>query len=504
MSRCVGLRGLVKKEVRLQYSGLIVFAAKMISVATGMIFTLLITRNTSPGEYGIWANISDLVGYFVLIAGAIPFWSTRFVARNREGSTKTGLVANLIIGVISTLIYLPVVPVITSSLNVPQAYVILYFIVSAQIVEFYLINQFEAAFRAEKPQVVGYGLLIEESAKIVFAYILIVQFQQPLFGAMLSLIAAVLIQIGYYLRQTSNSLRGKIQWNYVRQWLKGSIVNIYYMIGNQIAALVLIMLFTLGSPEARADFQAAATIANIIAYSSFLSFALYPRLLAEKGLEEVTTSLKLVLMFAIPLTAGALAIPESFLIILNEPYGSAAPVLIILAVDALVTTISGFYTYVLFGVEKLDEKATIPIRQLVRSHIFKVFTLSYVHSAFTIPTTYIVLTRFAGGGAVQAATYVAAINTIGHVSMFLVLYMMIRGTVTITVPWKSIGKYSLAAGTMGSVLYIIPHPTRIALTLATVAIGGLIYLVLILAFDKEARTLIRSILTEVREKLVAP
>lgn len=496
----MSLKILAKKEVRVQYSGLIVFGAKMISVATGMIFTLLITRNTTGDQYGIWANIFDVVGYFLLIAAAIPFWSTRFVARNEEGSAKTGLVANLIIGMISTLIYLPLIPFVTASLNVPQAYVIFYLIVSAQIVELYLINQFEATFRAEKPQVVGYGLLVEEFTKIAMAYLLIVQLGQPLLGAMISLITAVFIQIVYYLKQSSTSPNQKIHWNYVRQWLKGSIANIYYMIGNQIAALVLIMLFTLGSREARADYQAAVTISSIITYSSFLSFALYPRLLAEKGLKEVNTSLKLVLMFAVPLTAGALAIPESFLIILNEPYGAAAPILVILAIDALVTTVSGFYTYVFFGVERIDQEATIPLRQLVRSHIFKVFTLSYVHSAFTIPTTYITLTLFATGGPVQAAVYVAAINTIGHISMFLVLYVMMRRTVTIKVPWRSIGKYSLAAGTMALILYLIPHPTRIILTLATAAFGALIYIALILAIDKEARVLIRSILGEVRER----
>ena len=491
---------MAKNEVRLQYSGFIIFAAKILSIATGMIFTLLITRNTTEEQYGVWANIFDLMAYFVLLAAAIPFWSTRFVARNKEGSTKTGLVANLIIGVISVVFYIPLVPFITSALNVAQAYVVLYFMVSAQIIGSYLTNQLEATLRAERPQAVGYGLLVAEITKIALAYVLIVRLQQPLSGAMVSLTIAILIQIAYYLKLVSPSLKQKTQWNYVREWLKGSITNIYYLIGNQIAAVIFIMLFVFGSHTARADYLAAATIANIIGYSSFLSFALYPRLLANKSLEDVTTSLKLVLMFAIPMAAGVMAIPDSFLTILKEQYAEAAPLLLILAIDALVLTISGFYQYVLFGVEKLDEKATIPIRQLVKSDIFKVFTLSYIHSAITLPLAYYVLTNFASGQTVQAAMYVAAITMTTRLAMFIVLYILVRRTLKVIVPWTSIGKYVFAGAIMGSALYLIPHPTRIALILVTAVAGGILYLALLLAIDKEARTLIKSILQEIRGK----
>ncbi|MEM3551197.1 MAG: hypothetical protein QXV01_08940 [Candidatus Bathyarchaeia archaeon] len=43
------------------------------------------------------------------------------------------------------------------------------------------------------------------------------------------------------------------------------------------------MLFTYGGETARSNYGAAYQIANIITYSSFLAFALYPKLLAEKS-----------------------------------------------------------------------------------------------------------------------------------------------------------------------------------------------------------------------------
>jgi len=490
-----------KKEIRLQYSGFIIFAAKMLSVATGMIFILLLTRNITKEQYGIWSNISDLMAYFMLLNAAFPFWTTRFVARGKEGAAKTGFIANLIIALIAAAFYIPLVPVITSTLNIGESYIILYFIASAPIIEGYLISVLEACLQAKKPQAVGYGLLVGELCKIILAYVLIVKFQQLLLGAMMSILTAFSIQIMYYIKLVSGDLKQKIRWDYVKEWLKGSVSNIYSAAGNQIAAFIFMLLIIYGGKAARGDYAAAATIANIITYSSFLSFALYPKLLAENSLEDVTTSLKMVLMFAIPMTAGAMAMPDSFLTILDEPYREAAPVLFLLAIDAFIATISGFFTSVLFGVEKLDEKAKIPLKQLAKSNIFKVFTLPYIHSAITLPTTFYVLTNFALNQPVQAALYVTIINMTARFAMFLVVYAIVRKTVTTVIPWRSIAKFVFASAVMASMLFLIPHPEKLTPTIGVAIFGGLVYLALLTAIDKEARLLIASIWLEIKKEI---
>jgi hypothetical protein len=70
--------------------------------------------------------------------------------------------------------------------------------------------------------------------------------------------------------------------------------------------------------------------------------------------------------------------------------------------------------------------------------------------------------------------------------------------VTIRHPWKNIAKYVFAATVMGAILYLIPHPARVTTTLAETAIGGLIYAALLMAIDKEARELPRTILKNLR------
>jgi hypothetical protein len=84
--------------------------------------------------------------------------------------------------------------------------------------------------------------------------------------------------------------------------------------------------------------------------------------------------------------------------------------------------------------------------------------------------------------------------------MFLILYAIVRKMIKIDIPWRSIAKYLFAAAVMGTILYVIPHPTRILTTLVETAAGGAIYIALLMGIDKEARALPKQILQEVRPK----
>ncbi|MGB8780502.1 MAG: hypothetical protein WCD81_07630 [Candidatus Bathyarchaeia archaeon] len=493
-----------RNRIRVQYSGLIIFVAQMLSVITGLIFILLLTRSMSNDQYGVWSNIFDLTGYFLLLSGLFPFWATRFVARGNEGSAKTGFYANLLVSLASIVIYVPLVPLLMSKFNVSGTYLMVYVVASVYIVAIYLITILEAILRAEKPQATGYGLLIEEICKISLAYLLIVRFQffgpvNQFFGAMISLVVATSIQVIYYLKLVLRDLKQRIQWSYVREWLKGSVGYIYNAVGVQIAGFIFLLLFIYGGEAARGDYQAAATFAGIVGYSSSLAFALYPKLLAEDSLKDVTSSLRTVLMFAIPMAAVAMSMSKSLLTVLKGSYADSSLVLFLLAIDAVIVLISQFYTSVLLGIEKLDQGAKIPLKQFLRSKMFKVFTLPYIQAAIALPAGLYVLTQLATGNPLQAAIYVTIINMGAHVAAILVLYMITLGAVTIVVPWRNIGKYVFASAIMVTVLYLLPHPTTILPTLGTVVVAGAIYAALLLAIDREARIFVNSIWEEIKK-----
>jgi hypothetical protein len=350
------------------------------------------------------------------------------------------------------------------------------------------------------PHAIGYGLIVLQIARVILGYVLIVNFHLLLWGAVVANLAAYAPQIFYYLKLLAPELKQRIERQYIKEWLKGSLANIYNVVGNQIAAYIFIMLFTYGGEGGRGELGAGATIVNVITYSSFLAYALYPKLLAERKSEDITTSLKMVLMFAIPLTVGAIALSDSYITILTDKYTDAGPVLIVLAIDAFVVVISSFFSTVLFGVENVDAGSRLSLRQLAKSRLFLVFSLPYLHSLITIPTAFYLLSNYTRNQPFQAALYVSMINLVARFTAFLILYIIVRKMIKIHIPWKTITKYVLAAAVMGTILHVIPHPTRVLSTLAETAIGGLIYLATVMAIDKETRTLPNFVWKELKHR----
>jgi len=499
-----------RKEIRLQYSGYVIFAAKLIGVATGLIFQFMLGRAIAADspEYAIWGNIITVLPYFTLLAGVVPFWVMRCVARGKEGATKTGLTINLLFSLITTAAYLVIIPLILPSflseagVSNPAVYLPFYLIVSVQIIEVYLIGLFEPCLQARTPQSVGYGLILQQLFRLIIGYVIIVQLGQPLLGAVVSTIIALSVQAVYYFKLLAGELKQRVQWGYVKEWLKGSVLIVYSVVGGVIINFVFIMLFYYGGFSSMDIYYAALQIANVITHAGFLSFALYPKLLTERRGEDVTVSMKTVLMFALPMTVGVISLSSSYIILLRPGtimYPGAEWVLVVLALDALVMVVYGIYGSVLSGVETVDRER-LSFKSLVRSKLFAFYSLFYVHSAITIPITYYVLTTYASQQPLVAAFSVCVVNSVVRFAMFLILVIMVRGMFEIAIPWRSIAKYGLASAVMGVVLFLLPYTSRISTTLAWTAVGGIVYLAVLMAIDKEARSLPKVILQEIRGK----
>jgi len=499
-----------RKEIRLQYSGYVIFAAKLISVATGLVFQVMLGRAIAADSpaYAIYGNINTVLPYFTLLAGIVPFWVMRCVAREKEGATKTGLAINLLFSLIATAAYLVIIPLILPALLSeagvanPAAYLPFYLIVSVQIIEVYLIGVFEPCLQARTPHSVGYGLILQQVFRVIIGYVIIVQLGQPLLGAVVSTIIALSFQAVYYSKLLASELKQRMQWGYVKEWLKGSVLIIYSVVGGVITNFVFIMLFYYGGYSSMDIYYAALQIANVISYAGFLSFALYPKILTERRSEDATASIKTVLMFALPMTVGVISLSSSYIVLLRPGtamYAGAEWVLIVLALDSLVLAASGIYGAVLSGVETVDRER-LSFKSLVQSKLFRYYSLFYVQSAITIPTTYYVLTTYAFQQPLMAALSVCVINSVVRFAMFLILVIMVRGMFKITIPWKSIGKYGLASAVMAVVLFLLPYTNRILTTLAWTAVGGIVYLAVLMAIDKEARKLPKTILQEIKGK----
>lgn len=486
-----------KNQIRVQYSGFIIFASQILSIATGLIFTLLLTRNMSTSEYGIWTNIFDYTAYFWLFSGVLPFWATRFMARGKEGTVKTSTLAQLSIALISTVAYFPAIILITNAIGT-QAYLLIYLIAGLYVFNFYMVAIFEGVLRSIRPQVIGYGLLVEEVVKVAIALTVIVGLGQLFLGAILALVVSASVQVVFYVWLLRDEFRQKTSWGYLKEWFKGSAVIAYNSIGGQLVSFVMVLLFLYGGSSTRAYYQAAFTFTNIIGFSASLAFALYPKLLSKTCPDEqVGVSFRTMMMLAIPLSTITMVMATSFLTMLNIAYAVAWPVVIALALDALVVLVSQFYSSCLMGAEAFDAEGKISLRLLFKSKIFKVFSITYIQAAIALPLTYFVLTALPVAGSVQAAVDVIAITLGVHLSTFIGLYLFMRKSIRLPVAWKSLTKYLLASIIMDIALLLIPATSTLLFTVAKAVVGLAIYIALLLAIDKQARELLNLIIQEV-------
>jgi hypothetical protein len=481
------------------YSGFVIFASQILSLFTGVIFTLLLTRNmTDPAEFGAWSFIFYLIGLFTLVNGLFPFWATRFVARGKEGAIKTAVSANLIVAVVATVVYLLSVSVVLEVLHVTSVALVIYLIAAFQIVNNYLITVFEACLRAVKPQTTGYGLLIEEVVKVVLAYGIFLGAGQLFLGAIVGIVAGASVQAGFYVWLLRDYLRQRIHWGYLREWLKGSAAFLYNAVGGQLVGFVLYLLVLFGGQSALGDYTAALTFSTVIGYASSLAFALYPKMLAQDCLADVVASFKNMLMLALPMVTVSLTMATSLLTILNAVYSVASPVLVLLTVDTLIVLVFQFYTQCLIGAETLDVEGKISVRELVRSKIFKVFSLPYLQAAIALPTVYYILTQVSLSGPVEAAMYVVVVNIVAHSVIFAVIYGLMRGEFRLPVPWLSVAKYVFAALVAAVLLVVIPQTTTLTTTFAKVLLGVGVYAMLLLVIDGDARKLGKRIVEEIQ------
>ena len=489
----------LSQRIRLRFSGLALFASKVFSIITGFIFVITVTRNISSHDFGVWQNIGDVVGYFVILSGIIPGWVTRYVARGHENAATTGLLTNLVISIpfIASLLFFA--PQFAKIATAPSLY---YSLASLMILGTYLKPALEAIAQAKKPHLLGYDVVVHELIMVSLGIVLVMFLKFGLFGAVVTVISSNFVDILFYLVTLRNEFRLATNWAYLRSWLRSSAINVYGMVGDRLGATNVVLLVVFSGATARAYVGAAYAVALTISYVSGLAVGLYPKLLAGGTREDVENILRLMFMFAIPMVVGILVLAEPLLGILNPEYSVAAPVLYLAAILYLPWCLSTVFDTVITGTERIDE-TSFRMKDLFRSRLSLPPTLLYISSAITLPLLYLILTHLKPN-ALDAAFYLVATVYASLPVAFTVKYLVARRCMNFRLPLIDFAKYAVASLTMAAILLRLPVVARISTILAIVMLGAATYFAILLAIDSEARKLLRSIVTELRESRTRP
>ena len=289
----------------------------LISVITGLVFTLIVTRRLVPEEFGTWSLIGTMISYFLISEAILDFWTIRQVARG-ENVGSTSLVSSLFFSFGAIPFYLLLAYVISGESNANLDLLIFGSILIPVLFVSRILTQINTA---HKPQKTSYSLLVFEVFKIPTALALVYFLDLGVIGVIISIMIAYLIKIGVQIYFAKPKLKNKFNFSYLKRWIKLSWVALYSAFPRLINSLD-VMFYTLitGSVIGIAFYSASLAIAGLVLHSGLITQALYPKLLAKGSRKHINENFSLLMYIGIPLLGITVVFSKPALFALNPAY----------------------------------------------------------------------------------------------------------------------------------------------------------------------------------------
>ena len=488
-----------------KYAGLLSFLASMVSLGTGLLFSVMIARRLSVSEYGIWQYYTAVMTLMVFPGTVIDFWMTRDLARGK-GVLNTGLLMNGLLSALSNALL-----IVISILSGPATYISPEILLTFIFYLFLLLlsNALDSASVAVRPTLHGLGRLVLEVVKVLLGVIFIVWLRLGLLGALISIDLAFLSKCAVMYLGMCRSSVGAASLSSGLIWLRRGWIPALGIIPDLLRSVDLLFLAWLtGSTVPTAYLGMARTISAMIGYSGLLAISLYPRLLGGEEGRHVGSSIGTVSMLAFPMAGGLIALALPILYVFGPNYAPAAVSLQLLSVATLLDVFRSLSMSILQGTEKADISQNASATELIRSNLAAPRLVEILAQAtntlVSLAIIYIVGTQEMQYG--YLATALSLINLIIALPLLLVIVKLSRKAYHYAVPWRSIARQLLATAVM-VVAVLTLYPARAisssiseVLTglLPVVALGAIVYFVVLLAIDRETRAKLRRLGRSIR------
>lgn len=484
-------------RIRLRFTGLTAYGATLLTTLTGLIFMVVITRRLTPEELGVWRYIGTLITYFIIPAGLLGFWATRFTASG-EKVLKTLLTLAVSLSALSTCIFILLAPQLSALVDFPAS---VFIVAALEIPSIYLYMTLESVAHAKRPHVNYYAQLVQEALKIPIAAILVVILRLGLLGAIVAVVAA------YAARAATIALYLKdLDWGNISSKLAKKMASVLWLPLYQSGAGAILALDTVvvvsfaGGPEPAGYAAAVHLLGGLVTMSGTLAAGLYPKMLQQTLGRDVETSIGLVLMLAIPTCIGLVILGAPLLNILRPEYSEAAQILPIAVSHAILFVFSGITDSVIAGSERVDFNSNMSFRDLLKSNLFLLPTLNYVLAAINLPALIISLIIFNPTDPLSVLTIWLTVNLASFIPVTTYKIKTAYHLVPFKFPTKSVLTYLAAASFMGAVAFftkpeklhgeVVPALTQ---TLPSIFTSVATYFALLVVINKEFRALVNAV-----------
>jgi len=474
-------------------AGIVSFLASLVSLGTGLVFSVVVTRRLAVDEYGIWQFYSVVVTYLVLPGSIVNFWLTRYLGRGKR-ALNTGLVLNLLLSTVTSLLLIgasfafsPLVEIGPYELAALLLYLIM----------LYLSGSIDAASIGAAPILQGTGMFVQEFVKVIVGAFLVVWLRMGLLGAVLSIDIALLVKCLVIYARMPKNLKGPVDIPSGLLWLKNWWVPAVAVLPSLIVPLDLVVLTWVTNSTTTAYLGLAKTIAAIASYPSLLATPLYSSLLGGGGRRQVEDSMRLVMVFAFPMAAGIVSLALPILCLFGQSYAPVVTSLQLLSAAAFFNVISGLAMSILQGTERVDVKERPLTAELVRSNLTIPRVVEIIaHGSYILVSLLVLVYVWSQEPSAElAVTTISLINLVVALLLSATLWTLSRRAHWFAVPWGDIAKCVFATAVMCAVVFIL-YPigaisARIGDVLAgllpVIGVGVLVYFGVLLAIHGRFR-----------------
>ena len=494
--------------IRVTYTGLISLIGGIISIFTGIIFTLIITRSVTAEEYGTWGLILGLVTYVMLIGPIVSYWSTRDTARNIQ-SGKTAIWSSMLLSIGAISVYIPISYLMSNYTNVENN-VLLF---AAILVPTMFINGILVAINLGwKPHAISYGTLAYGISSIPLALFLIYYLNFGVTGIIISVFLANIVSIIILFYYAKEKIVNRFNKAFLKKWLKFSWIPIYPGIAVLVAGFD-ISIFTIitGSVIGLAFWTAAMVFPAMISHTGLISRAIYAKLLEEKTKEFMSENLTLVFYFGIILISLVITFARPALYALNPIYEIAFPVAIIMSFEVFLSVFTNIFLLSLAGIERVDKFENSTFKDYLKSKLFFPQTIRLIQTSIYVLILTVGLLILVGFGSSnqELLLFWASIALITQIPLVCVLYYLVQKNIMIKLEISRIVKFSLTGiGVFGFTHVLITQflvyspdiASFIPNVLMFASFGVGLYIIITYLIDNKIRNLVHAVIYEIKTK----
>ena len=494
--------------IRVTYTGLISLIGGIISIFTGIIFTLIITRSVTAEEYGTWGLILGLVTYVMLIGPIVSYWSTRDTARNIQ-SGKTAIWSSMLLSIGAISVYIPISYLMSNYTNVENN-VLLF---AAILIPTMFINGILVAINLGwKPHAISYGTLAYGISSIPLALFLIYYLNFGVTGIIISVFLANIVSIIILFYYAKEKIVNRFNKAFLKKWLKFSWIPIYPGIAVLVAGFD-ISIFTIitGSVIGLAFWTAAMVFPAMISHTGLISRAIYAKLLEEKTKEFMSENLTLVFYFGIILISLVITFARPGLYALNPIYEIVFPVAIIMSFEVFLSVFTNIFLLSLAGIERVDKFENSTFKDYLKSKLFFPQTIRLVQTSIYVLILTVGLLILVGFGSSnqELLLFWASIALITQIPLVCVLYYLVQKNIMIKLEISRIAKFVLIAIGVFGFTYVLttqflvysPEVTSFipnVLMFASFGVG--LYIIITYLIDNKIRNLVHAVIYEIKTK----